>query len=103
MFLFVNSRTLLNLLLFYDLAEEKLAFKIDKFTRREDGVEVEDNDTLRELLSSGKEVWLIASQMTNLTQRTLVKEPQIKISTLNQNKPFSITANSLQSLKMQSK
>ncbi len=65
--------------------------------RKEDGLEVEDDDVLQELLKSEKEVWLIAKKSSETSKIKQI----VKVSTLNQKDPSSFDANSLKLLKMQ--
>ena len=37
-----------------------MGFKVESFNRKEDDLEVEDNEVFQELLGSGKELWLVA-------------------------------------------
>ncbi len=68
--------------------------------RKDDGLEVEDDDVLQELLlNSDKEVCLIAEK----NSETLKIKQIVKVSTLNQKDPCSLDANSLKLLKMQGK
>ena len=69
---------------------------IDKFVREEDGLEVDDDDVLQELLKSDKEVCLIAKKNSE-TSKT---KQLLKISTLNQKDPSLFDANSLKLLKI---
>ncbi len=85
------------------LAEEKLGFSIDKFVRKEDGLEVEDDVVLQELIKSEKEVWLIAKKISGSSNRKNGVAQIAKVSTLNQKEPSSFDANSLKLLKMQGK
>ena len=84
-------------------AEEKLGCKINKLTRKKDGVEVDDDDVFMALVSEEKEVWLIASKngVDYDTFETVTKKNLIEVSTLNDSKSMSVAANSLASLKMQ--
>ena len=66
--------------------------------RKEDGLEVEDDDVLQELLlNSDKEVCLIAEKNSETSKIKQI----VKVSTLNQKDPSSFDANSLKLLKMQ--
>ncbi len=65
--------------------------------RKEDGLEVEDDDVLQELLNSEKEVCLIAEKNSETSKIKQI----VKVSTLNQKDPCSLDANSLKLLKMQ--
>lgn len=76
-----------------------MGYKVEKFTRKEDDIEVEDNEVLQELLSIEKEVWLVAKESSVKTQIN----SHIKVSTLSQKEPKEFNANSLESLKNQSK
>lgn len=76
-----------------------MGFKVERFTRKEDDLEVEDNDVFQELLSSGKEVWLVAKTKNS---ETLKKDSRVMVSTLNQSKPVPFIAKTLESLKNQS-
>ena len=69
-------------------AEEKLAFRISKFVREKDGIEIEDNQVLMELIKLEKELWLIA-----------VEFKSVKVSLFNQRKCFSYDAKSINTLK----
>lgn len=40
-------------------AEAKLGFEIDKFIRKSDGSEVDDDDVLNHLFTEEKELWLV--------------------------------------------
>ncbi len=66
--------------------------------RKEDGLEVEDDDVLQELLSKSgdKELCLVAKK----NSQTLKIKQNVKISTLNQKEPSSFDANSLKLLKI---
>ena len=44
----------------YFKVENKLKIRVEKFVRKSDGLEIEDEDTYSELLKSREEVWLIA-------------------------------------------
>ena len=37
--------------------------RVEKFVRKSDGLEIEDEDTYSELLNSRQEVWLIALEL----------------------------------------
>jgi hypothetical protein len=37
--------------------------RVEKFVRKSDGSEIEDDDTYKELLNSRQEVWLIALEI----------------------------------------
>ena len=42
--------------------ENKLEIKIERFVRKIDGIEIDENETFMELLKSKDECWLIALQ-----------------------------------------
>ena len=64
--------------------------------RKEDGLEVEDDDVLQELLKNDKEICLVAKENS---QTSKIKQ-NVKISTLNQKDPSLFDANSLKLLKI---
>jgi hypothetical protein len=68
--------------------------------RKEDGLEVEDDVVLQELIKSEKEVWLIAKKISGSSNRKNGVAQIAKVSTLNQKEPSSFDANSLKLLKM---
>ena len=66
--------------------------------RKEDGLEVEDDDVLQELLlNSDKELCLVAKKNSETSKIKQI----VKVSSLNQKDPCSLDANSLKLLKMQ--
>ena len=65
--------------------------------RKEDDLEVEDDDVFQELLKNDKEICLIAKK----NSETLKTKQLVKVSTLNQKEPSSFDAKSLKLLKMQ--
>jgi len=89
---------LVNIFISLIKAEEKLGYKIGTFTRKEDDLEVENDEVLQEMLSCEKEVWLIAKTKNSEKLKT---ESRVLISTLNQTKPVPFIAKSLESLRNQ--
>ena len=68
--------------------------------RKEDGLEVEDDVVLQELIKSEKEVWLIAKKISGSSNRKNGVAQIAKVSTLNQKDPSLFDANSLKLLKI---
>ena len=79
--------------------EAKFGFKIEKLSRKEDDLEIEDNDVLRYMLNSGNEVWLVAKKSFDV----LPASYPVKVSTLRHLRPAIFKANNFESLKKMGK
>ena len=73
-----------------------MGFKVESFTRKDDDIDVEDNEVLQELLGGGKELWLVANAAPVETQVDIQRNSSIP----NQIEGDNFNANSLDSQSM---
>ena len=80
-----------------------MGYKIDKFIRKQDEFEIDDDDVLLELINTEKDLWLIAVSNSMKSSLTSINESLVKVSRFDSNKPILISATSLDILKIKGK